>query len=300
MKQRSITSIFIVLAVVLAVFSKFLPFSIGEYIFDTFVIAIAIVAGFEMCNIMEKCNKNVSKYLTSMYSIFNFIILVFCLRVVNYVFIPLIEIASLVVYFVLILIVESVRNRNKSTFSDSAKIAWNSILACIYPGLLISSLLYINHADFYAGIQGFSIVFIIMIFAITMLTDTFAYLIGRLIKGPKLAPNISPNKTISGAIGGLLGGVAGAMIMFAIVYNVDAWAGMLSMYSLSWWHFLIIGLLGSIVGQIGDLFESKLKRIAGIKDSGKIIPGHGGMLDRVDALLFVSTFIYIVTTIIIG
>ena len=72
------------------------------------------------------------------------------------------------------------------------------------------------------------------------------------------------------------------------------------MYSLSWWHFLIIGLIGSILGQAGDLFESKLKRMAGIKDSGKIMPGHGGMLDRVDAMMFVSTFIYIVTMIIVG
>ncbi len=252
-----------------------------------------------MCNLMEKSNKDVSKYLTSMYTIFNFIILICCLKVVDFIFIPLIEIASLLVYFVIIMFVECIKNRNKLTFSDSVKIAWNSIIACIYPGLLISSMLAINHIDFYAGIEGFSIVFIIMIFAITMLTDTFAYLIGMLIKGPKLAPTISPKKTISGSIGGLIGGIAGAMIMYAIVYNVDAWAGILNMYSLSWWHFLLVGLIGSVLGQIGDLFESKIKRVAGVKDSGKLMPGHGGMLDRIDALLFVSTFIYIVTIIII-
>ena len=300
MKKRTITSIFIVLAVALVVASKFLPYNIGDYIFDTFIIFIAIVAGFEMCHIMENTGRKVNKYLTSMYSIFNLIILLICLSAVDYVFIPLIQIASLVVYFLIILIVEAIRNRNKLSFLDSTKISWNSILACIYPGLLISSMLYINHVDIYAGIGGFSIAFLIMIFAITMLTDTFAYLIGSLIKGPKLAPSISPGKTISGAIGGLIGGIAGAMIMYVIIYNVDSWSAILNMYSLSWWHFLIIGLIGSILGQAGDLFESKTKRMAGIKDSGKIMPGHGGMLDRVDAMMFASTFIYIVTMIIVG
>ena len=300
MKQRSITSIFIVLAVALVVASKFLPYNIGDYIFDTFIVLIAIVAGFEMCHIMENCGRKVNKYLASMYTIFNLIILLICINAVDYVYIPLIQIASLIVYFVIILITEAIRNRNRNTFNENIKSSWNSILACIYPGLLLSSMLYISHVDIYAGIEGFSIVFIIMIFAITMLTDTFAYLIGRLIKGPKLAPSISPNKTISGAIGGLIGGIAGAMILYAIVYNVGSWSAMLNMYSLSWWHFLIIGLIGSILGQLGDLFESKLKRTAGIKDSGKIMPGHGGMLDRVDAMMFVSTFIYIVTMIIVG
>ena len=135
---------------------------------------------------------------------------------------------------------------------------------------------------------------IVMIFAITWLTDTFAYLVGRTFKGPKLAPKISPNKTISGSIGGLLGGIAGAMLVFLLVYKVSVLSTILSMYSLKWWHFLIVGAVGSALGQMGDLFESKLKRNAGVKDSGNIFPGHGGMLDRFDAMIFVSTFVYLV------
>ena len=146
----------------------------------------------------------------------------------------------------------------------------------------------------YAGVKYFSLVFIIMIFAITWLTDTFAYLVGRTLKGPKLAPKISPNKTISGAIGGLLGGTVGAMSVFTLVYNVSSLTTILSMFDLTWWHFLLIGVFGSVFGQMGDLFESKLKRNAGVKDSGNIFHGHGGMLDRIDAMIFISTFVYIV------
>ena len=163
-------------------------------------------------------------------------------------------------------------------------VSLNSILVCFYPGFLFCLFLNINHIDFYAGLDYFSIVFILLVFAITMLSDTFAYLVGRTLKGPKLAPSISPNKTISGSIGGLIGGIAGSMIVYALVYNINSWQAILSMYNLTWWHFLIIGLIGSMVSQIGDLVESKIKRNANIKDSGNILPGHGGMLDRIDSI----------------
>lgn len=299
MKKRAITSVIIVLITALAVLSKLLPYNIGDYCFDAFVLVIAMVGGFEMCSILEHMNKKTSKYLSSMYCVFNFIVLLCTLKVVEFYFIPLIELIALVVYFFIIVLVEAVRDRNR-TFNETFKIALNSLIACVYPGFLLCLMLALSHIDYYAGMRYFSLIFIIMTFAIQMLTDTVAYLVGRTFKGPKLAPKISPNKTISGGIGGLLGGIAGAMLVYVLVYNVDSLATMLSMYSLSWWHFLIIGLVGSVLGQIGDLFESKLKRMADIKDSGNIFPGHGGMLDRVDAMIFISTFIFVVSLIIIA
>ena len=167
------------------------------------------------------------------------------------------------------------------------------MIVCIYPGFLFCLMLLINHIDAYTGIVNLSMAFIIMIFAITYLTDTFAYLVGRTFKGPKLAPKISPNKTISGAVGGLLGGIAGSILVYLIIYNVNSWSVVLTQYSLAWWHFLIIGAVASVLGQCGDLFESKLKRIANIKDSGSIFPGHGGMLDRIDAMTFVTAFVFV-------
>jgi phosphatidate cytidylyltransferase len=114
---------------------------------------------------------------------------------------------------------------------------------------------------------------ILFLFVVTWATDTGAYLAGRAIGGPKLAPKISPSKTISGAFGGLLAGVAGAMLI--------------------WWQtggaieasIILAAVLGSIACQVGDLLESWAKRRFKVKDSGRLIPGHGGVLDRVDGLL---------------
>ena len=298
MKQRSITSFFIVLVVAIVVASKFLPYDIGDYVFDLFILCITVVAAFEMSHLIENCNKKVNKYLSSMYSIFNYIIFICCYKLLEFYYILLIEIAGLVVYFLLILITECIKN-NARTFKENLMVSLNSILVCFYPGFLFCLFLNINHIDFYAGLDYFSIVFILLVFAITMLSDTFAYLVGRTLKGPKLAPSISPNKTISGSIGGLIGGIAGSMIVYALVYNINSWQAILSMYNLTWWHFLIIGLIGSMVSQIGDLVESKIKRNANIKDSGNILPGHGGMLDRIDAMIFCVTFLYITSFIII-
>lgn len=104
--------------------------------------------------------------------------------------------------------------------------------------------------------------------------DTTAYLIGRLFGKHKLAPRISPGKTVEGALGGLLGSALTAALAFALFGLGSAWIGLLA------------GVVIGGMGQLGDLCESFIKRQAGQKDSGNVIPGHGGMLDRVDALLF--------------
>jgi len=115
------------------------------------------------------------------------------------------------------------------------------------------------------------------------MADAFAYFGGSLIKGPKLAVNISPNKTISGWISALVG-----VILISILINLNYWEWSwmkLCTWTVSIWFF----------ATMGDLFESKIKRTAGIKDSGKFLPGHGGFLDRLDSLIYaapVALYIY--------
>ena len=111
-------------------------------------------------------------------------------------------------------------------------------------------------------------------------TDTAAYEIGRRWGKHKLAPEISPHKTWEGAVAGLV--VGSILGMIAALITTDA----------GWFAAFIVSLFISGVGQIGDLVESKVKRLAGVKDSGNLLPGHGGILDRFDSLLLSSMFMF--------
>ena len=124
-------------------------------------------------------------------------------------------------------------------------------------------------------------------FAIPILGDTFAYFVGSTVGGPKLCPLISPNKTISGAIGGLVGSVLSAVLIgriFALCVP--------AVHFPPFWAEMLFGLFGGVVAQLGDLLASMLKRHCKIKDYGHLFPGHGGMMDRVDSILFTAVCIY--------
>lgn len=174
----------------------------------------------------------------------------------------------------------------------------NTAFTFLYPNFLLVFLYLINHinslgfgriADLYAG--GHIALFgLILVFVITMLSDTFGYLFGKhIFKGPKIYPKLSPGKTWSGSIMSLAGGMAGAVIVyfcFAAIFP--------DVYSLiAWWKIMLVGLFGSVVSQAGDAFESFLKRRAGVEDSGNMLPGHGGILDRIDGLIFNIPFVFI-------
>jgi phosphatidate cytidylyltransferase len=121
------------------------------------------------------------------------------------------------------------------------------------------------------GFQAFLFVALIV-----WMTDILAYFVGRGVGGPRLWPRVSPNKTWSGAIGGLVGGVAGGIV---VAYA----SGLGRLASLG-----VIALALSLLAQAGDLFESAVKRRFGAKDAGRIIPGHGGLMDRLDSFLFAA------------
>lgn len=121
------------------------------------------------------------------------------------------------------------------------------------------------------GFQAFLFVALIV-----WMTDILAYFVGRGLGGPRLWPRVSPNKTWSGAFGGLVGGLAGG-IAVAYASGISRWASI-----------GVVALLLSLLAQAGDLFESAIKRRFGAKDSGRIIPGHGGLMDRLDGFLFAA------------
>lgn len=161
-----------------------------------------------------------------------------------------------------------------------------------YPVVPLSFFFAMNHLPYEIGYIG-----IVLIFAISMLTDTMAYFVGMLCGKQKFIPEVSPKKTIQGVVGGFLGGIIGALACFFVFYYTDLFtvlndAGMLK----SILSFIGIGLVGSYVNQLGDLIASALKRKIGIKDYSNLFPGHGGFMDRVDGMMFEAVFIYAVLT----
>jgi len=122
---------------------------------------------------------------------------------------------------------------------------------------------------------------IVLLLAIVMASDTAAFFVGHALGRRRLAPHVSPGKTVEGAVGGLLGGIAGALAVRA-----------LGLPELPLVHAALLGVGVAAMGIVGDLDESLLKRWAGVKDSGGLFPGHGGMLDRLDSLLFGAPVLY--------
>jgi phosphatidate cytidylyltransferase len=130
--------------------------------------------------------------------------------------------------------------------------------------------------------QDFGPQWLFLALALAFSSDTLAYFAGRGFGKHKLYEAVSPKKTIEGSIGGLFGGV------IAMVGMGHYWLAP----QLPIAHAVVLGVIGSVLGQLGDLVESMIKRTFGVKDSGNVLPGHGGMLDRVDGLLFVAPLVY--------
>jgi phosphatidate cytidylyltransferase len=127
----------------------------------------------------------------------------------------------------------------------------------------------------------------LMLFLVTWSADIGAFAIGSLLKGPKLWPRFSPNKTWSGFFGGLAcASLAGALIAAPSALGVSLPPLVMPAFQLNLWAAALIGLAVGLATMAGDLWESALKRRFGVKDSGDLIPGHGGLLDRVDGLMF--------------
>jgi len=148
-----------------------------------------------------------------------------------------------------------------------------AVLGAAYPGLLLAALLP------WRGMPGGEW-WILLTLAVTWLNDSFAYFTGRAFGRRKLYERISPSKTWEGALGGAAGSIAGALVVRQI------W-----LPELSAWGAALIGAGAAVLGPLGDLSESMLKRAFGAKDSGRLLPGHGGLLDRIDALLFNAPFV---------
>lgn len=260
MKQRIITAI---LALIV-----FIPFVIiGKWPFTLFIYLIATIGLMELLK-MRKVS------IISVPGLIAVLTLWLVLMPDKSMLFPIGQFSIIDIYVVIILflLAYTVLVRNKFTFDETAFV----MLTILYVGIGFYFLI-----ETRLGQNGLSN--IIFAFLIIWATDTGAYFTGKAFGKRKLWPDISPNKTIGGAVGGIL-----TACLVALIFHL------VQPFPHSMLIVVIVTIFASIIGQIGDLVESALKRTYGIKDSGSILPGHGGILDRFDSLLFVIPFLHII------
>jgi len=152
-----------------------------------------------------------------------------------------------------------------------------TITGIVYAGFMTTFLALFKRLE--PGREGGYLV--ILVLAIAWLADTGGYFAGRFLGKAKLYEAVSPKKTWAGAYGGIAGSLVGVLVMKLAFLT---WLG--------WFDVFAIAIVGGVLGQLGDLTESLIKRSVGVKDSGALLPGHGGILDRIDAVLFIGPFVY--------
>lgn len=315
MKKRLLTSAVIVLVLALAFLSRMLTY----YVFDFVILALAVMGVVEIARVLERQKKYSNILVCGTFPAMLYLIALLVIKknwgwqyIVTGIFI------AMIFYFLLIFLLTFFMKKTTKAEMEKYQIAEvkpvsyafdkaiYSLSVFVYPGLLFMTLILINHFSELSFISTPEMAFtklstfiLLFVFVVTMCTDSLAMITGSTLKGPKLCPLISPNKTVSGAIGGLVGGVGSGMILYAIFNTSTRFKLEFSAVNGSFWIVALIALLGSVVSQMGDIFASALKRKARVKDYGTIFPGHGGVMDRVDGLVFNSLLCFVAFTLLV-
>ena len=255
--KRTVTTIIGVSLAFLTIFWKGFPFFI-------IIIIIALLGLKELYSIAHKRGYRPSYILGSILTLYFIIIVVYDINCLNY------YIENIIITFFIIL--TFIFQLFKKDYSNVLAEISITIFGSIYLGYLFSFILKIK--DLPNGNY-----FLISLLIITWANDIGAYLIGTRFGKNKIFPKISPKKTIEGSIGG-------------IIFSISATFALKNWLNLTFNELISLGLIIAVIGQIGDLFESVLKRGSGVKDSGTLIPGQGGMLDCLDSLIFTAPVFY--------
>lgn len=271
MLKRVITSI-----VAAAVFIPFLIFS-NTWFFPAAIALCSFIGCYEMLTCIGK-NKNVFFAIPiSLLAAFFPLAVRYC-YVNGIAFNELLKLSlSVALIAALYVFAIAVFNNKKTTVTDASLI----YMSCLYITAAFSAIIYLH--DY---IQLGNMIYLLT-FICAWTTDIFAYFTGRFLGRHKLIESVSPKKTVEGAIGGIVFCVIAMIVFGIIVENISG------EFKANYLVLAISGIFISIVSQIGDLVMSVIKRNYGIKDYGKIFPGHGGILDRFDSLLFVLPFTYL-------
>ena len=244
----------------------------GEWLFATTILILALLAWHEFYTMLQ--NKDI-RVCYAWGFLINLLILA-CAWLGNSQ-----ELVMLLFAATFLSLLRIITSGTKFTVADAAF----SILGISYIGISFAHLLLLRYTDYSLyfitpwGTLSAGAGYLWLAFLGTWASDTFAFFVGSYLGKHKLCPQISPNKTIEGFLGGLFGS------MIAIVL-------LGSMFKIPIYHSVIMGILVGVAAPVGDLVESSIKRFAQVKDSGNILPGHGGILDRFDSILFTVPVIY--------
>ena len=262
---------------------------VHDLFFDVLTYAFALLGTFEMLRAMKD---RVTKAEKGIVFAFASVCIPAC-SLCEYFFGIGLEIVMIAVFAFVIALLSLLVIRHDETTPENLGVA---LLSAVYPTVLLCLLVLSNHMQGSLALAKYALnsdLIILFVFVISPVSDSLAYVFGRYLRKyfpKKMAPTISPNKTVIGGIGGLVGGMLGAAILY-FAYN--AIAGSFDNMLLWLPIYLLIGLLAAIATAFGDLVESCIKRKVDLKDMGKIMPGHGGVLDRIDGTLFATAFVYL-------
>lgn len=315
MKKRLLTSGAILLILAAAFASRLLTL----YVFDLVVLIMAVIGVVEIARVLERTKKYTHILIVGTFPAVLYILSIILIKKnLNWQYLVMGIFLAMIAYFLLIFIVtlctkkvtRAEMEKYEITDQKVTKYAFEkaiySLGVFVYPALLFECLILINHFSELAFVVTpdnrftvFTTFVLLFVFVVTMCTDSLAMVVGSTLKGPKLCPLISPNKTVSGAIGGLIGGTGSGLLLYLIFTAVPEFVSDFTTIGGKFWEIAVISFLGAIVGQIGDLVASALKRRARVKDYGTVLPGHGGIMDRVDGLIFNALLCFVAFTLVV-
>ena len=238
--------------------------------------AMAVIAVFEVLRVMD-VHKKLALSIPAYIFTAAFPILAYFVKP-GYIDAYIIAVAAAMFVYMLWLMGISVFSKGKIPYSKISE-AFISVIYVLVSFTSMSLIRYVN--------RDFGIFFVILVFLIPWMSDTFAYLVGMILGKHKLIPEVSPKKTVEGAIGGV---VFSAIVCLIYGVGLDI---IFSHIKVNYYILFVFGAILAVVSQLGDLVASLIKREYGVKDYGKIFPGHGGVMDRFDSVLAVSTILMI-------
>lgn len=314
-KQRILSGFVIVLAL-LAFFA--LRILVNSYVFDLLIGVLMIVSAYEVDNLLHKMGRPTYFLGFGVYPLLSFISVLVCLSLgLSFLWYVLINLGIILVLGIGMAFLPLISKKTvyKNRIADGYKYgnvrysitkSLNTCFVCVWPVFLFSFAFAINHFNnfelainqnwlSYSGVEGVDvgIIGLLLLFVTTVLADTCAMLIGRLLKTPKInLQKLGPGKSWGGLLGGVIGALIGALCVYGVLSLFNNYSTLFTILDISILHFVVIGLVCGLFNMVGDIFSSYFKRRAVVKDFSQLIPGHGGVMDRINGLVLNSFCVF--------